>query len=212
MTTSPPLDFQWDLPADLDFDLDWLQNCGEFLDFLEPAAQHITTDSPSDFDAIIRSLSSVPVPPAPAATPMSPIPAASTQPRPKEYKPRVLTDESMLKRYEERSWILQRTEAERQLADSRNAIQFVPCNNKRGLDARWPEQLLQMDIKELNAYLRTHSATMGLSPAEIKELKAARRRAKSRAYSLTNRIKRQANKNTDISNVSTPSLDDELLF
>ena len=68
----------------------------------------------------------------------------------------------------------------------------VPCNNKKHLDSKFPEWMMVMELKELNAFLRTQPH--GLSKDEIKHLKEARRRWKSRIYSGRHRELKRNNK------------------
>lgn len=77
-----------------------------------------------------------------------------------------------------------------QLTDPR-----VACNNKTLLDARWPREVLEMSVVELNRYLRINPNN--LSATEVKELKAARRRLKSRGYSKKLRETRRARRGQD---------------
>ena len=65
---------------------------------------------------------------------------------------------------------------------------IVACNNKRGLDARWPEEILSAPIAEFNHFLRTHR----FGKTDEREIRAARRRHKSRGYSETFRVKKRA--------------------
>jgi hypothetical protein len=52
----------------------------------------------------------------------------------------------------------------------------------------WPERILQMKCKELNAYLREHN----LTPEDVGDLKAAKRRFLNRASAKKNRDKNKA--------------------
>jgi hypothetical protein len=62
------------------------------------------------------------------------------------------------------------------------------------LDARWDRRLMEMPITQLNRHLRLHP----MSEEEEKELKAARRRFKSRGYSAKLREKRRQEHRTGL--------------
>ena len=192
-------------------DPEWLENCAEWLDPMPVAADAPDVSQPPpintqfSFDMTVleelcASLATTTVPASSATHSRCPTPkcasptpysdinnmTATTIPVVPDLKSR-LADEELQRKFLERSWILERPETKGKKEG--NATR-VACNNKRALDAKWSDDLLQMSIKDMNRYVKTHS----MSEDEVAELRAARRRYKSRVDQLVHRIKRDAAK------------------
>ena len=54
---------------------------------------------------------------------------------------------------------------------------------RRCVPTEWPDDVLELDTKELNLYIKRH----GLSPAQARDLKTTRRRLKNRQYARVSR-------------------------
>ena len=143
----------------MDLDPEYLAACGEFLDFAPVAAPGASSCAwPSDdmppgyLDDLIAALGPVHAPPQPRD-----FDASRCTP-----SPAMSASSSVAS----------------SLRKSRDA---PPCNNKLQLDARWPAEWIDMELKAFNAFVR--AGGHGLDATDVAELKLARRRAKSRVYS-----------------------------
>lgn len=75
-----------------------------------------------------------------------------------------------------------------------HAMETNRSNNKRLWDSQWTDEVLDMDVRTLNKYLKDS----GMNEEEKHELKEARRRRNNRVYAKRSREKRLARKRSDM--------------
>jgi hypothetical protein len=173
-------------------DFEWLQMCGEHLDFApvvgdgqEPAPfEPLLTED--DIEAIMASLGPIHVPASPPRS-MSP---SSFDSWLTSLDAPVKVDQQPQIPAQPINNLLSNPVAQWCDGASTKKTTEKQCNNKLAQDARWPESLLRLSTKDLNALLRNP----GHGIDDVKELKAARRRYLSRTYSGRHRDKRRAAK------------------